>query len=50
MKDPIAIAAAYYIALGKKNLEEVALYLHPNIQFTDPQEQGERQRGCFKGS
>lgn len=39
MKDPIAIAAAYYTALGKKNLEEVALYLHPNIHFTDPQEQ-----------
>lgn len=39
MKDPVAIATAYYTALGKKNLEEVALYLHPNIQFTDPQEE-----------
>ncbi len=36
MKD---IAVAYYTALGEKNLEEVSRYLHPNIQFTDPQEQ-----------
>jgi hypothetical protein len=39
MKDPIATAAAYYKALGKKNLEEVETYLHPNIYFTDPKEQ-----------
>ncbi len=39
MKDTTAIAVAYYTALGEKNLEEVKEYLHPNIQFTDPQEQ-----------
>lgn len=39
MKDAIAIATAYYTALGKKDLEEVKRYLHPNIHFTDPQEQ-----------
>jgi SnoaL-like domain len=39
MKDTTAIAVAYYRALGKKNLEEVKRYLHPNIHFTDPQEQ-----------
>ncbi len=39
MKDTTAIAVAYYTALGKKNLEEVRRYLHPNIHFTDPQEQ-----------
>lgn len=39
MKDAIAIAVAYYTALGKKNLEEVKGYLHPNICFIDPQEQ-----------
>ena len=39
MKDTIAIATAYYTALGEKNLEEVKRYLHPNIQFGDPQEQ-----------
>lgn len=39
MKDATAIAEAYYTALGKKNLEEVNRYLHPNIWFTDPQEQ-----------
>jgi len=39
MKDTTAIAVAYYTALGKKNLEEVKRYLHPNIHFTDPQEQ-----------
>ncbi|MGH2612321.1 MAG: nuclear transport factor 2 family protein [Rhabdochlamydiaceae bacterium] len=39
MEDTTTIAAAYYTALGKKNLEEVKQYLHPNIHFTDPQEQ-----------
>ena len=39
MKDTTAIAVAYYTALGKKNLEEVKRYLHPNIHFQDPQEQ-----------
>lgn len=39
MKDATAIAVAYYTALGKKNIEEVERYLHPNIRFTDPQEQ-----------
>jgi len=36
--DPESIAVAYYTALGKKNIEEVRKYLHPDIQFTDPQE------------
>jgi hypothetical protein len=39
MQDTMAIAVAYYTALGEKNLEEVKCYLHPNIHFTDPQEQ-----------
>lgn len=39
MKDMVAIAVAYYTALGNKNIEEVKKYLHPDIQFTDPQEQ-----------
>lgn len=38
MKDSVALAAAYYTALGKKNLEEVKRYLHPQVQFIDPQE------------
>lgn len=33
-----AIGVAYYTALGEKNIEKVSKYLHPNIQFTDPQE------------
>lgn len=36
--DTKAIGEAYYTALGKKNIEAVKEYLHPNIQFTDPQE------------
>lgn len=39
MKNPITIAVAYYTALGKKDLEEVERYLHPDIRFKDPQEQ-----------
>ncbi len=36
--DTKAIAEAYYTALGDKNLETVKEYLHPDIQFNDPQE------------
>ena len=32
------IAVAYYTALGKKDLEEVKKYIHPDIQFSDPME------------
>lgn len=32
------IGVAYYTALGEKNIEKVKEYLHPDIQFTDPQE------------
>lgn len=38
MKNTISTAVAYYTALGQKNIEEVKKYLHPDIQFTDPQE------------
>lgn len=38
MTDTKAIGIAYYTALGEKNIEEVKEYLHPDIQFTDPQE------------
>jgi ketosteroid isomerase-like protein len=33
-----AVAVAYYTALGEKNIEKVRGCLHPDIQFTDPQE------------
>lgn len=36
--DTKAVGVAYYTALGEKNIEEVKKYLHPDIQFTDPQE------------
>lgn len=36
--DTMATAVAYYVALGEKNMEKVREYLHPDIQFTDPQE------------
>lgn len=36
--DTKAIGVAYYAALGEKNIEKVKGYLHPDIQFTDPQE------------
>lgn len=37
-KDTKTIAVAYYTALGEKNIEAVKEFLHPDIQFTDPQE------------
>ena len=36
--DTKAVGVAYYTALGEKNIEKVKGYLHPDIQFTDPQE------------
>ena len=36
--DTKAIGVAYYTALGEKNIEKVKKYLHPDIEFTDPQE------------
>ncbi|MBA3722514.1 MAG: nuclear transport factor 2 family protein [Parachlamydiaceae bacterium] len=38
MMDTMAIGVAYYTALGEKNIEKVKEYLHPDIEFTDPQE------------
>ncbi len=38
MTDTQAKAVAYYTALGEKNIEAVKDYLHPDIQFSDPQE------------
>lgn len=38
MTDTKAIGIAYYTALGEKNIEAVKEYLHPDIQFIDPQE------------
>lgn len=36
--DTKVIGVAYYTALGEKNIEAVKEFLHPDIQFTDPQE------------
>lgn len=36
--DTKAFGVAYYTALGEKNIEKVKKYLHPDIQFIDPQE------------
>jgi hypothetical protein len=38
MMDAKTKAVAYYTALGNKNIETVKEYIHPNIEFTDPQE------------
>lgn len=38
MANTKAIGVAYYTALGEKNIEAVKAYLHPDIEFTDPQE------------
>jgi len=34
--DTIAIAQAYYTAMGEKNIPNVEKYLHPHVQFTSP--------------
>lgn len=38
MTDTKAKAIAYYTALGEKNIEAVKKCLHPDVQFSDPQE------------
>lgn len=38
MTDTKALGVAYYRALGEKNMEGVKRCLHPEVQFTDPQE------------
>lgn len=38
MADTKTLGVAYYTALGEKNIEAVKECLHPDIQFTDPQE------------
>lgn len=35
-KNSVAIAEAYYTAMGKKDIEGLSKYLHPDIQFTAP--------------
>src|SRR5258708_7516304 len=32
----VAIAEAYYTAMGQKNIADAAKYLHPDVQFTGP--------------
>lgn len=32
----IAIAQAYYTAIGEKNIENAEKYLHPHVQFISP--------------
>ncbi len=36
IKSNIAIAEAYYSAMGKKDIKSLSKYLHPDIQFTHP--------------
>lgn len=50
MKDATAIAVAYYTALGRKNLEEVERYFHPDIRFTCPQKQVIGKEAVFKAA
>lgn len=38
MTDTKAKAVAYYTALGEKNIKAVKMSLHPDVQFSDPQE------------
>lgn len=38
MTDTKSTAVAYYTALGKKDMEAVKKCLHPEVQFSDPQE------------
>lgn len=35
-KDNVAVAEAYYTAMGEKNFSGMEKYLHPNVQFSSP--------------
>ncbi len=38
MTDTTSTAVGYYTALGKRDVEAVKKCLHPDVQFSDPQE------------
>lgn len=48
--DTKTVAVAYYTALGKKDMEAVKKYLHPNVQFADPQERVEGREAVLKAA
>lgn len=48
--DSASIGAAYYTALGEKNIQKVKEYLHPDIQFTDPQEKVNGRESVLKAA
>lgn len=50
MANTKALAVAYYTALGEKNIEKVKEYLHPDIQFTDPQERVTGKEAVLKAA
>lgn len=35
-KNNVAIAEAYYVAMGEKNIVDIEKYLHSDVQFTSP--------------
>ncbi len=44
------LGVAYYKALGDKRIDQVKKCLHPNIQFTDPQETLRGQEAVLKAA
>ena len=50
MTDTKSTAVAYYTALGKKDMEAVKKCLHPDVQFSDPQEKGVGREAVLKAA
>lgn len=46
----IAIAEAYYTALGARDLGEMGRYLYPNIQFLGPLEESTGREGILEAA
>lgn len=49
MTDTKAKAVAYYTALGEKNIKAVKTSLHPDVQFSDPQEKVVGREAVLRG-
>lgn len=46
----VDIAVAYYTAVGEKNIEVVAKYLHPDVEFVSPVSQLEGKEALLEAT
>jgi len=50
VRDAITTAIAYYTAMGEKNVESMATYLHPDVDFSSPVAKLKGKEGVLEGA